>query len=103
MKKVLAATIILGATILANPAQAGEWKGTTKVDNPQRTPIHDLFYIESRPSICAFSGLNDEYYLDGDLEATRTQSYGTLVANGDISPEITTPGVECNEGQGQGQ
>jgi hypothetical protein len=44
--------------------------------------------------------LNDEYYLDGDLEATRTQSYGTLVANGDISPAIVTPGIECNKGQG---
>ena len=100
MKMALTAAVIIGAATLANPAYAGEWKGTTGVANPQRTPIHDLFYIEGRPSICAFSGLNDEYYLDGDTEATRTQSYGTLVANGFISPDITTPGTECNEGQG---
>jgi hypothetical protein len=93
---VLAATTFL----LSAPAIAGEWKGTTGLNDPQRTPIHDLFYIEGRPSICAFSGLNDEFYLDEDPEATRTQSYGTLVANGDISPAIVTPGTACNKGQG---
>lgn len=102
MQKVLAATVILGAIALANPAYAGEWKGTTSPNNPQRTPIFNLFYDEGLPSICAFSGLNDDYYLDELEGATRTQSYGTLVANGDISPAITTPGIECNEGQGQG-
>ena len=100
MKSSSCAVLAASAFLISTPAAAGEWKGTTRVDNPQRTPIHDLFYVEGRPSICAFSGLNDEYYLDGDLEATRTQSYGTLVANGDISPAIVTPGIECNKGQG---
>jgi hypothetical protein len=94
------ATIVVGLSMTATPAYGGEWKGTTSPGNEQRTPIHDQFYdSEKGPSICAFSGLNDEYYLDGDEEATRTQSYGTLVADGNADPHAFNPGVACNMGE----
>lgn len=102
LRKISATALVLGLSISATPVSAGEWRGTTDVGNEQRTPIFHLFYDEGRPSICAFSGLNDEFYLDGDTEATRTQSYGTLVANDEQDPHAFNPGIACNEGQAPG-
>lgn len=99
-KKALAVLAAFGVSMSATAAYAGEWKGTTSPGNEQRTPIHENFYDEDKgPSICAFSGLNDEYYLEEEEGATRTQSYGTLVANGDANPHAFNPGVACNMGE----
>ena len=101
MSKSLATAVAVSVLIAGAPAFAGEWKGTTSPGNEQRTPIHEKFYDgEKGPSICAFSGLNDEYYLDEEEGATRTQSYGTLVSNGDADPHAFNPGVACNMGEG---
>lgn len=96
--KYFATGLIVAISILATPANAGEWKGTTKPGDPQPTPIGELYWQHGLPSICSFSGLNDEYYLLGHEDETRTQSYGTLVSNGDADPHFFNPGQACNEG-----
>ena len=49
-------------------------------------------------SICAYSGLNDEYYILGDTSATRTQSWGRIPK--DFRAFLTSighnPGIACN-------
>lgn len=69
----------------ASPAMGGEIGGSGRV-----TPI------ESRgvaSSICAYSGLNDEYVLDG--VGSRTQNWGTIVAAFGGLPPFPGPGTAC--------
>lgn len=47
-------------------------------------------------SACAYSGLNDEYYVEGDLSAPRVQSYGQMIAAFRGRPPLTgIPGIAC--------
>lgn len=57
--------LTISALAAAAPALAGEITG-----NGDSTPIRDFV----AGSICSFSGLNDEYYVDGDLAAGRVLS-----------------------------
>jgi hypothetical protein len=71
-KTRLFAVAVCAAAVLGlggNAALAGEVNG-----NGKNTPIGAA--PDNAPhasSICSFSGLNDEYYRDGDLSAPRTQ------------------------------
>ncbi|MDZ4307597.1 hypothetical protein [Allopontixanthobacter sp.] len=90
---VFAAT---AAVFLSPPSFAGEVKGSNGGEYKD---------VNGR-SICAFSGLNDEYYIDDDLEAMRVQSYGQLVRQGAIDPSMFNgpsdhpPILECNPSTG---
>ena len=70
----------------ASPAMGGEIGGSGGV-----TPI------EARgvaASICAYSGLNDEFVIDGD--GGRVQSYGQIIrAFGGRPPISGIPGTSC--------
>lgn len=49
-------------------------------------------------SICAYSGLNDEYYILGDTTHTRTQSWGRIPKAGKVflTSIGLNPGIACN-------
>jgi hypothetical protein len=44
-------------------------------------------------SDCAYSGLNDDYYVGGDTSARRTQNWGEFATAG---VHMGVPGVACN-------
>ena len=73
----------------AGPASAGEITGNG--DSLQIAP-HTL----QGKSECAFSGLNDEYYVLHDLTASRTQTFPQYKR--DFEPDLPpgTPGYACN-------
>lgn len=75
----------MAALCLGTAAVAGEVRGSNGgeyIQGAENLPLNGK-------SICAYSGLNDEYYIDEKYEedALRTQSWGTLVSEGDINPE----------------
>lgn len=75
----------MAALCLGTAAVAGEVKGSNGgeyIKGSNAAPLNGK-------SICAYSGLNDEYYIDAiyDEEALRTQSWGTLVSEGHIDPQ----------------
>ena len=95
MKHALKATIVAAAAataLLGSAAWAGEVKGSNGGE----------FKDVNGRSVCAFSGLNDEYYILDQWEAARTQSFGQLVSEGLIDPQafndpdVATPTMSCN-------
>jgi hypothetical protein len=102
--KVCAAA--LGAVVVtalgAGSAFAGEvtGKGQPLWTSTISTPEGDFHTLHGK-SICAFSGLNDEFILDGDRTAPRTQSWGQEVRN--FTPtggHVGVPGTACNPTKG---
>jgi hypothetical protein len=84
-----AAGLVAGSTA---SAFAGEVKGTGQYLHNDQLPGR---------SICAYSGLNDEYYVDGDTSAPRVQSFGQIVRV--AGPLGGVPGQACNpNGGGEG-
>lgn len=71
MKSRLAAALCAVAfgVVTAGAAFAGEVTGNGANTPIGAAPDNDLH----AHSICSFSGLNDEYYRDGDTNAPRTQ------------------------------
>jgi hypothetical protein len=51
-------------------------------------------------SACAYSGLNDEYYVFGDTSARRTQNWGEFASAG---VHAGVPGTECNPTRATGE
>ena len=98
MRHPLKATIVAAATtaLLSSAAWAGEVKGSNGGE----------FKDVNGRSVCAFSGLNDEYYILDDWDAARTQSYGQLVSQGIIDPQafndpdVSAPIGSCNPVRG---
>ena len=82
----------LGAAALlaagAGTASAGEITGNGK---PVPGPQHAA-------SVCSYSGLNDEP--DDPEHGGRVQSYGQLVSDGAIAPQVFNPGDACNPNAG---
>ncbi len=71
-KTRLLAVAVCAAAVMGlggNAALAGEVNGNGKNTPIGAAPDND----QHASSICSFSGLNDEYYRDGDLSAPRTQ------------------------------
>jgi len=71
-KTRLFAVAVCAAAVMgmgANAALAGEVNGKGENTPIGAAPDNDLH----AGSICSFSGLNDEYYRDGDTSAPRTQ------------------------------
>jgi hypothetical protein len=70
----------------AGPAVSGEIGGSGRV-----TPIEGRGVASS---ICAYSGLNDEYVNSGI--GSHVQTYGAIVAAfGGIPPFVPSPGAAC--------
>ena len=97
--------VALVACVGAGTALAGEvtgngdtlWTSTVPCppgEGPPGAECHTL----NGASICAFSGLNDEYYLGGDLSASRVQNWGH--DKGDTPPRFFNPGDACRVGGG---
>jgi len=92
----VAATVILSA--LATPAQAGEVTGNGKSLKQDDGTLHGA-------SICAFSGINDNWTGDKDMEPdadgfTRVQAWGQL--DQEVRAFLATiglhPGDACKPG-----
>jgi len=92
----VAATVILSA--LATPAQAGEITGNGKVLKQDDGTLHGA-------SICAFSGINDNWTGEKDMEPdadgfTRVQAWGQL--DQEVRAFLATiglhPGDACKPG-----
>ena len=101
MKKLLAITVACVAIgAISSTASAGEVKGSNGGQYIKGSPTATL----NGRSLCAYSGLNDEYYIKNETTALRTQSYGQLVANGPerfnpqnySSPDVAGPISSCN-------
>ena len=90
-KKRLGAVAICAAAVVgvsAGGALAGDITGTGKyIAGSDAAPLNGK-------SICAYSGLNDDRYIDGDQSAPRTQSWGQIAryAQGALGG---VPGVAC--------
>lgn len=56
-------------------------------------------------SSCAYSGLNDEYYIHGDTSYPRTQSWGQLpkALRDYLTSEGHNPGIACNPSRSSGE
>jgi hypothetical protein len=108
MRSLLAAALcaVAVAVVGAGTALAGEvtgngkplWTGTIPGTNPPAHTLHGQ-------SECAFSGLNDEFIIDGDENAPRTQSWGQVVRS--FAPVTGggagVPGTACNPTTGGGE
>lgn len=93
--KLMACSAVL---CMAGPSFAGEVKaskGGQYIQGSDSAPLQGA-------SECAYSGLNDDYYIYDDPNAPRTQSYGQLVRGPDgIDPsQGGTPGMFCNPSSG---
>ena len=89
---VSAAALVL--SLSAGAALAGDITGTGKyIAGTDAAPLNGQ-------SHCAYSGLNDEYYILGDLSAPRTQSWGRIPKEfRDFLTSIgVSPGTECRGG-----
>ena len=107
MKHFIPFTIGLAASLtLAAPAFAGEVRAS---HGGQYIAGSDAALLQGR-SACAFSGLNDEYYIYDLADAARVQSYGQDVANGSLfydpypqdyaGPGTARPILGCNPNSG---
>ena len=67
-KRLFVVALSAAALMGGGGALAGEING-----NGANTPIGAAPGNDHAHSECSFSGLNDEYYVDGDLSAPRTQ------------------------------
>ena len=68
-KRLFAIAVCAAALGMGGTALAGEVNGNGGNTPIGAAPDNDLH----AGSICSFSGLNDEYYRDGDTSAPRTQ------------------------------
>ena len=104
-KALSAATLcaVALAALGAGSAFAGEVTGNGKTlwTATISTPDGDFHMLHGK-SACAFSGQNDEFVLDGDARAPRTQSWGQEVRN--FAPVVGggagVPGAACNPTKG---
>ena len=96
MRKRLAAAVVCAVGVMslaAGSAFAGEVKGTGQyIAGSDAAPLHGA-------SECAFSGLNDEYYVGGDTSAPRVQNWGQFARAG---VHAGVPGTACNPTGGHG-
>ena len=95
-QRLIAVTCALAlAGLGAGPALAGEITGNGKwIAGSEGAPLNGK-------SECAYSGQNDEFILDGDTSAPRTQSWGQEVRN--FTPtggHVGVPGTACNPTKG---
>ena len=105
MKSGLVAVLCAAAFLIvgAGSASAGEvtgngetlWTSTVPCP-PGEGPPGAMCHTLNGASICAFSGLNDEYYLDGDRSVSRVQNWGH--DKGDTPPRFFNPGDACRVG-----
>jgi hypothetical protein len=103
MKHSIAWMIVFAAgTTVATSASAGEVKaghGGAYIAGSDGAALHGK-------SACAFSGLNDDYYIGDDLDAARTQSWGQDVRGGFVDPQsfagdhTSSPITFCNPNVG---
>lgn len=89
-------------SLSASAALAGDITGNGKyIAGSDAAPLNGR-------SECAYSGLNDEYYIGGDLTHTRTQSWGRLPKSGGFftKDNLTAlgwnPGNTCNPAKSGG-
>lgn len=69
---VAVATAAIFLSLTASAALAGDITGSGKyIAGSDDAPLNGK-------SICAYSGLNDEYYILGDTSHSRTQSWGQI-------------------------
>jgi hypothetical protein len=105
LKALCAATLcaVALAALGAGSAFAGEVTGNGKKTlwtATISTPEGDFHLLHGK-SICAFSGQNDEFILDGDENAPRTQSWGQEVRNfTPVGGGAGVPGTACNPTKG---
>jgi hypothetical protein len=88
-KRIVAAAIcVVGVmSLTAGSALAGEVTGTGQyIAGSDNAPLNGK-------SACAYSGLNDDYYVYGDTSARRTQNWGEFASAG---VHIGVPGTACN-------
>ena len=92
MTRSRAFAILIGASVFATPAMAGEVTGGP---NPKPTAVRD-----HANSICAFSGLEDGIYLSGFGPDGPIFSPTPPVENGDVQTPSheTAPGIEHEPG-----
>ena len=94
---VAASVAAVVLSLSASAALAGDITGNGKfIAGSDAAPLNGK-------SHCAYSGLNDEYYILGDLTQTRTQSWGRIPKSGDgffTRDNLTAfgfnPGIACN-------
>ena len=99
---VAACCAVAVAAVAAGPALAGEVTGNGKTlwTSTISTPEGDFHTLHGK-SLCAFSGQNDEYVLDGDITAPRTQSWGQEVRTfAPVGGGAGVPGTACNPTKG---
>ncbi len=92
-----AAAIVL--SLSAGAALAGDITGQGKyIAGSDDAPLHGK-------SSCAYSGLNDEYYILGDTTASRTQSWGQIPKAGRVflTSIGVNPGIACNPTKSSGE
>jgi hypothetical protein len=93
-KRIVAATVCMFAVAAlgVGPAFAGEVTGTGQyIAGSDEAPLNGH-------SACAYSGLNDDYYVYGDTSARRTQSWGEFASAG---VHEGVPGTACNPTSGE--
>lgn len=94
---VSAAALVL--SLSASAALAGDITGNGKyIAGSDEAPLKGN-------SHCAYSGLNDEYYILGDTSYPRTQSWGQIPkADRDFLTSIGfNPGIACNPTKSGGE
>ena len=90
-------------SLSASAALAGDITGKGKyIAGSDAAPLNGK-------SHCAYSGLNDEYYILGDTSYPRTQSWGQLPKSGEgFTRDLATflglnPGISCNPTRSAGE
>jgi hypothetical protein len=95
-QKIVAATVCaLGViSMTAGPGFAGEVNGQGNyIAGSDSAPLNGH-------SACAYSGLNDDYYVFGDTSARRTQNWGEFAS---VGVHVGVPGTECNPTRATGE
>ena len=89
---IAVATAAVVLSLSAGAALAGDITGTGKyIAGSDSAPLNGK-------SSCAYSGLNDEYYILGDTTYPRTQSWGQIpkAFRAFLTSEGHNPGIACN-------
>lgn len=100
---IAVATAAVVLSLSAGAALAGDITGTGKyIAGSDEAELNGK-------SHCAYSGLNDEYYILGDTTYPRTQSWGQIPKSGDgffTRDNLTlfgfSPGISCNPSKSGG-
>jgi hypothetical protein len=93
-KRIVAATVctLAVAVLGAGSAFGGEVNGNGEyIAGSDSAPLNGH-------SACAYSGLNDDYYVFGDTSARRTQNWGEFASAG---VHAGVPGTACNPTRGE--